>query len=133
MTTWYRYLSILVITFVTSTADADISGKVVAVTDGDTIKILDNNNVQHKIRLTGIDAPEKAQPFGNASRKHLALMVAGKNVRIETSKRDRYGRVLGKVWVQPQDCSACGKTLNANLAQILACKTLSYINTNMTM
>ena len=120
MTIWYRYLSILVVTFVTSTADADISGKVVAVTDGDTIKILDNNNVQHKIRLTGIDAPEKAQPFGNASRKHLAFLVAGKDVRIETSKRDRYGRVLGKVWVQPQDCPACGKTLNANLAQILA-------------
>jgi endonuclease YncB( thermonuclease family) len=120
MSTWYRYLSILVVTFVTSTADADISGKVVAVTDGDTIKILDNNNVQHKIRLTGIDAPEKAQPFGNASRQHLAFLVAGKDVRIETSKRDRYGRVLGKVWVQPQDCSDCGKTLNANLAQILA-------------
>jgi endonuclease YncB( thermonuclease family) len=120
MTTWYRYLSILVVTFVTSTADADITGKVVAVTDGDTIKILDNNSVQHKIRLTGIDAPEKAQPFGNASRKHLAFMVAGKDVRIETSKSDRYGRVLGKVWVQPQDCSGCGKTLNANLAQILA-------------
>jgi endonuclease YncB( thermonuclease family) len=97
MTTWYRYLFILVVTFVTSTADADISGKVVAVTDGDTIKILDNNNLQHKIRLTGIDAPEKAQPFGNASRKHLAFMVAGKDVRIETSKSDRYGRVLGKV------------------------------------
>jgi len=120
MTIWYRYLAILFVALVTPTAAADISGKVVAVTDGDTIKILDNNRVQHKIRLTGIDAPEKAQPFGNASRKHLASMVAGKQVRVETSKNDRYGRVLGKVWVQPQDCSACGKTLNANLAQILA-------------
>ena len=120
MTNWYRYLIILFTTLVTSTAAADISGKVVAVTDGDTIKILDNNSTQHKIRLTGIDAPEKAQPFGNASRKHLASMVAGKEVRVETSKNDRYGRVLGKVWVQPQNCSACGKTLNANLAQILA-------------
>jgi endonuclease YncB( thermonuclease family) len=120
MATWYRYFPILFVTFVTSTADADISGKVVAVTDGDTIKILDNNRVQHKIRLTGIDAPEKAQPFGTASRKHLASMVAGKDVHVETSKNDRYGRVLGKVWVQPQNCSGCGKTLNANLAQILA-------------
>ena len=120
MTTWYRYLTILFVALVASTAVADINGKVVAVTDGDTIKILDNNRVQHKIRLTGIDAPEKAQPFGNASRKHLASMVAGKDVHVETSKSDRYGRVLGKVWVQPQDCSGCGKTLNANLAQILA-------------
>jgi endonuclease YncB( thermonuclease family) len=120
MTTWYRYFPILFVTLVASTADADISGKVVAVTDGDTIRILDDSRVQHKIRLTGIDAPEKAQPFGNASRKHLAFMVAGKDVRVETSKSDRYGRVLGKVWVQPLDCSGCGKTLNANLAQILA-------------
>jgi len=120
MTNWHRYLAILFVTLVTSTAAADINGKVVAVTDGDTIRILDNNSTQHKIRLTGIDAPEKAQPFGNASRKHLASMVAGKEVRVETSKNDRYGRVLGKVWVQPQNCSSCGKTLNANLAQILA-------------
>jgi endonuclease YncB( thermonuclease family) len=62
---------------------------VVAVTDGDTIKILDSNNVQHKVRLTGIDAPEKAQPFGNASRNHLASIVAGKNVHVESSKNDR--------------------------------------------
>ena len=120
MTTWYRYLVIPFVALVASMAVADISGKVVAVTDGDTIKILDNSRVQHKVRLTGIDAPEKAQPFGNASRKNLASMVAGKDVRVETSKNDRYGRVLGKVWVQPQDCSGCGKTLNANLAQILA-------------
>jgi len=120
MTNWHRYLAILFVTLVTSTAAADINGKVVAVTDGDTIRILDNNSTQHRIRLTGIDAPEKAQPFGNASRKHLASMVAGKEVRVETSKNDRYGRVLGKVWVQPQNCSSCGKTLNANLAQILA-------------
>ena len=103
-----------------STANADIIGKVVAVTDGDTIKVLDENQVLHKIRLSGIDAPEKAQPFGNVSRKHLASMVAGKNVRVETTKKDRYGRVLGKVWVQPRDCPSCGKTLNANHAQILS-------------
>jgi endonuclease YncB( thermonuclease family) len=99
---------------------ADIDGKVIAVTDGDTIKVLDSRNVQHKIRLTGIDAPEKAQPFGNASRKHLASLVAGKNVRVQSSKTDRYGRILGKVWVQPGDCPGCGKTLDANLAQIVS-------------
>jgi endonuclease YncB( thermonuclease family) len=120
MTTGHRYLLLILVTFVTSTADADIRGEVVAVTDGDTIKILDENKVQHKIRLAGIDAPEKAQPFGNASRKHLAFMLAGKNVRVETSKKDRYGRVLGKVWVQPRDCPTCGQTQNANLAQILS-------------
>lgn len=114
-----KYIAILLLT-ISGSAYADISGKVVAVTDGDTIKVLDSNNVQHKVRLTGIDAPEKAQPFGKVSRKHLASMVAGKEVRVESSKTDRYGRVLGKVWVQPRDCTSCGKTLNANHAQILS-------------
>ena len=120
MTTWHRYLLLILATLAMQPAGADINGKVVAVTDGDTIKVLDGNKLQHKIRLTGIDAPEKAQPYGNASRKHLATMVAGKDVRIETTKNDRYGRVLGKVWVQPRDCPSCGKTLNANHAQILS-------------
>jgi endonuclease YncB( thermonuclease family) len=120
MTTWHRYLLLILATLATQPAGADIIGKVVAVTDGDTIKVLDGNKLQHKIRLTGIDAPEKAQPYGNASRKHLATMVAGKEVRVETTKNDRYGRVLGKVWVQPRDCPSCGKTLNVNYAQILS-------------
>ena len=76
---------------------ADITGRVVSVTDGDTIKMLDADNIEHKVRLRGIDAPEKGQPFGNASRNHLASMVAGKEVRVESTKNDRYGRDLGKV------------------------------------
>lgn len=99
---------------------SSISGSVVGVTDGDTIKVLDADRVMHKVRLTGIDAPEKGQPFGKASTKHLASMLAGKDVFVESSKMDLYGRVLGKVWVQPSDCLRCGKTLNANHAQLLA-------------
>lgn len=122
-----KYIAILLLTF-SGLVHADIRGKVVAVTDGDTIKVLDANRVQHKVRLSGIDAPEKAQPFGNASRKNLAALVAGKDVRIETSKKDRYGRVLGKVWVQPQDCPGCGKTLDANHAQILSGMAWRYLD-----
>ena len=102
------------------TAQADFSGRVVSVTDGDTIKVLDADNVAHKIRLTGIDAPERGQPFGTTSTKSLASMVAGKDVLVESRKSDRYGRVLGKVWVQPSDCPSCDKTLNVNHAQILS-------------
>lgn len=101
-------------------AYADFTGKVVAVTDGDTIKVLDSTNTQYKVRLTGIDAPERGQPFGNKSREFLASMVAGKEVRVEPDKKDRYGRTLGKVWVRPADCPSCGKTLDANLAQVTA-------------
>lgn len=79
-------------------AQADlITGRVVGVTDGDTITILDNTNTQHKIRLAGIDAPEKNQAFGTASKRSLSDMVFGKQVDIEWSKRDRYGRTVGKV------------------------------------
>jgi endonuclease YncB( thermonuclease family) len=99
---------------------ADITGRVVSVTDGDTIKVLDSTNTQHKIRLTGIDAPERGQPFGTKSKDHLAFMVANKEVLVESDKNDRYGRVLGKVWVQPSDCPTCGKTLDVNHAQVLA-------------
>jgi endonuclease YncB( thermonuclease family) len=101
-------------------AKADVTGRVVSVTDGDTIKVLDVNKVEYKVRLTGIDAPERGQPYGTASTKHLSSLIAGKEVLVESDKTDRYGRTLGKVWVQPSDCPACGKTLDANHAQILA-------------
>jgi endonuclease YncB( thermonuclease family) len=87
---------------------ADLSGRVIAVSDGDTIKVLDGANKTHKIRLAGIDAPERDQSIGNASRKGLTAMVAGKQVHVEAIKHDRYGRVLGKVWVRPEDCPSCG-------------------------
>lgn len=80
---------------------------------------LDADNVEHKVRLTGMDAPEWGQPFGNVSRKHLASMVAGKEVFVESDRTDRYGRELGKVWMQPVSCPACGKTLDVNHAQVL--------------
>lgn len=116
----FRYLLLLCAAIACPAAGADVIGKVVAVTDGDTIKVLDANQKLYKVRMAGIDAPEKAQPFGNVSREHLASLVAGKRVRIEFSKTDRYGRLLGKVWVQPPDCRDCGTTLDANHAQIVS-------------
>ena len=93
-------------------------GRVVGVSDGDTITVLDSDKRQHKVRLTGIDAPEKSQPYGEASKKNLSRLVYLKDVRVESHKQDRYGRTLGKVWVQPADCAKCGLTLDANLAQL---------------
>ena len=79
-------------------ASADtLTGKVVKITDGDTLYVLDANYEQHKIRLAGIDAPERKQAYGLASRKHLASIVANKQVTVKYQKRDRYGRILGKV------------------------------------
>ena len=82
---------------------AGLSGKVVRVSDGDSITVLDSGNRQHKIRLIGIDAPEKAQPFGTKSRESLSSMVAGRHVTVAWQKKDRYGRVLGVVFADGRD------------------------------
>ena len=80
-------------------------GKVINVADGDTITLLDDTNTQHKIRLAGIDAPEKRQAFGNVSKQSLADMVAGQSVAVEWVKVDRYGRKVGKVLLAGLDCN----------------------------
>ncbi len=72
--------------------------KVVNVTDGDTIKVYNAEQGQVKIRLYGIDTPENAQPYGKAAGKHLASLIAGATVDIETVTTDRYGRTVGIVW-----------------------------------
>lgn len=74
-------------------------GEVVAVADGDTVTVLDASKRQHRIRLAGIDAPEKRQAFGNRSRQALASMVFRQRVVVETQKVDRYGRLIGKVFI----------------------------------
>lgn len=77
---------------------AEIIGRVVRVADGDTITVLDGSNIQHRVRLAKIDAPEKAQPFGTVSRAHLAGMVTNGTVRVTFTARDRYGRIIGTVF-----------------------------------
>ena len=80
------------------TVSADtLRGNVIAVSDGDTLTVLDEQHRQHKIRLAGIDAPEKAQPFGAQSKQHLSDLVFNANVTVEHHKVDRYGRTVGKV------------------------------------
>ena len=110
-------LSVLLV----SAAHADtLTGRVVGVADGDTITVLDANSQQHKIRLGGIDAPEKVQPFGQRSKENLSRLVFNKEVRVDWTKRDRYQRIVGKVWVQPADCPTCPMTLDAGQAQLAA-------------
>jgi len=74
-----------------------LQGKVVSVADGDTITVLDANNTKHKIRLQGIDAPEKAQAFGQRSKQSLHQLVHSEHVTVEYQKKDKYGRTLGKL------------------------------------
>jgi len=79
------------------------SGRVVAVSDGDTLTVLTAAKEQIKVRINGIDAPEKAQPFGQASKQNLSRLVFGRAVTIESNKRDRYGRTVGKVLTDGRD------------------------------
>lgn len=81
----------------------EISGKVVRITDGDTITVLDSSKTQIKVRLAGIDAPEKAQAFGQKSRQNLSSLVYGKTVTLVGNKTDRWGRKVAKVLVDGVD------------------------------
>lgn len=100
---------------------ADFTGKVVGVADGDTITVLHDKD-QVKIRLAGIDAPEKAQAFGSVAKQRMSDMVFGKEVRVDDRKKDKYGRTIGCVWVAPAECVGidCPKTLDAGMALLTA-------------
>lgn len=91
-----------------------LQGKVVSVADGDTITVLDHNKTQHKIRLLGIDAPEKSQAFGEKSKQALAEMVHGQTVEVAYNKRDKYGRIVGKVLLGSED--VCHQQIKSGLA-----------------
>jgi micrococcal nuclease len=76
-----------------------VDGRVVKIADGDTLTVLDGSNVQHKIRLAGIDAPEKGQPFGTKARENLAGKVFGQTVHVEVIDVDRYRREVGRIYL----------------------------------
>lgn len=77
------------------------SAKVVAVSDGDTIKVLHDGR-QEKIRLYGIDAPEKGQEFGQKAGDFTGSLLAGRNVEVQPKDTDRYGRTVAVVLVDGQ-------------------------------
>ena len=85
-----RLLIILVILLWPLTAHA-WTAKVVSVTDGDTIKVVNTEQLQVKIRLYGIETPEKGQPYGKDAGRYLASLIAGANVEVETVTTDRHG------------------------------------------
>ena len=90
------------------------SGRVVGVSDGDTVTVLVNDHDQYRIRISGIDAPEKKQAFGQKAKAKMSDLVFGKDVTVEWSKKDRYGRTLGVVMVDGQDAGL--SLLHAGLA-----------------
>lgn len=81
---------------------ADFSGKVVGVSDGDTITVLKDRE-QVKVRMVEINAPEKGQAFGNRSKQALSQLVHDRQVEIREQGTDRYGRTLGRVYLSGLD------------------------------
>lgn len=103
-------LAAIALSLMAVTASADpLLGRVVGIADGDTLTLLDASNIPHKIRLAGIDSPEKNQPFGHSCKKSLSDLAYNRAVAVESKKLDRYGRAIGKVLVDGTD---------ANLEQI---------------
>ena len=75
-----------------------LSGQVVAIADADTLTVRPREGgASVKVRLIGIDAPERGQAFGTRARQELGDMVAGKSVEVIGTTKDRYGRLLGDV------------------------------------
>jgi len=89
-------------------------GKVIAVGDGDTITVLTAEKKQVKIRMAGIDAPEKAQAFGTVAKQHLSDRIFGRDVTIEWEKEDFFHRTVGKVLLEGEDI--CLEQIRAGLA-----------------
>ena len=87
-----------------------LEGKVVRISDGDTVTIETDNGTRVKIRLYGIDAPESGQEFGKESRAKIAELIDGEDVSVKTHSHDRYNRVLGEIFLN-------GRNINLTMVQ----------------
>lgn len=82
---------------------SEVNGRVGRVVDGDTLILVTHSGAKLTIRLAGIDAPEKAMPFGDSATKMLSNLVGSGEVTVQMTKTDRYGRAIGKVLSQDSD------------------------------
>ena len=82
-----------------SSENKEILGKVIKISDGDPFTLIFENNFEVRVRLDGIDCPEKKQAFSNKAKQTLSDLIFGKMVSVTYEDKDRYGRVLGEVFV----------------------------------
>ena len=107
-----RWLSInrlfapLLLLFTLSAQAETLEGKVIKIADGDTLTLLTPSNQQVKIRLAGVDTPERKQPFGNKAKQALAKLAFQKQAIVEVETKDRYGRTVGVVFVNGLNVNA---------------------------
>jgi len=100
-----RKLAVFVALLIASAAlHAEVlTGRVIKIADGDTITILDGDNHQYRVRVAGIDAPERKQPYYEASKQNLARLAFGRTATVEWRKHDKYRRIVGNVRVAGED------------------------------
>lgn len=94
--TFLYLLVLLLLSFPISSTAATFTGKVVGISDGDTISVMREGRAV-KVRLHGIDCPEKGQPYGTKAKQYTSEMAFGKEVKVRIKDTDRYGRIVGEV------------------------------------
>ena len=97
--TWFTNICVILLFIPTLTQATTLTGTVIAITDGDTIKILTPAKRQIKVRLAEIDTPEKRQPYGKRAKQVLSDKIYRKQVAVVKVAIDRYKRLVGKVYL----------------------------------
>lgn len=101
-----RSLGVALLLLSTNGYAATFTGMAIRVADGDSVTVEDSATKAHiRVRLAGIDAPEKGQAFNDASRKSLGFLLVGYSVTVEWNKRDRYKRIVGRVLLDGKDAA----------------------------
>ena len=97
------YLCLFFLLLSTHVSAEMLTGRIIGVSDGDTITLLDAAHISHKIRVAGIDAPEKKQPFGEKAKTSLSTLAYNRTADADCRKTDRYRRKVCVVFVGGKD------------------------------
>jgi endonuclease YncB( thermonuclease family) len=92
------YYLLIIILFSVPINSQTLLGKVTAITDGDTFKLIDQDSTLHRVRIANIDCPERKQPFSAKAKQFTSDAIFGKIIKVEVLKKDRYGRLIGIVF-----------------------------------
>ena len=98
-----KHIVIFLLLISSNLLSLELKGKIIHISDGDTVHLLTDNKEKIKIRLNDIDAPESKQAFGNKSKENLKNYIYQKNVVVEYKNKDKYKRVLGTIYYQNRD------------------------------
>jgi micrococcal nuclease len=94
-----KYLGFLLLLFFSFQSVSEFQGKVISILDGDTIEVLTSDLKKVRIRLSGIDCPERSQAFGEAAKQFAASLCFQKNVLVKVHGKDQYGRTIGEIFL----------------------------------